>query len=106
MHRALVQPTEAAKTTREWATLVQGNSSELYNVASSFALCVPLARGDQKRELEIEAVQTLRDAMAAGWNDAQRTSHDPSLASLHYRADFRRLLTELYDRGFPANPFA
>ena len=79
VHRALVQPTEAAKTTREWATLAQGNSNELYNVASSFALCVPLARGDQKPELEIEAVQTLRHAMAAGWNDAHAQATIPIL---------------------------
>jgi hypothetical protein len=31
---------------------------------------------------------------------------DPGLAPLRDRDDFRRLLAELFDRGFPADPFA
>jgi hypothetical protein len=53
-----------------------------------------------------EAVQMLRAAVAAGWSNAQHTDRDPDLASLRDRDDFRRLLTELFDQGFPADPFA
>jgi serine/threonine-protein kinase len=48
----------------------------------------------------------LRQAVRAGWNDAQRTSRDPDLTPLHHRADFRQLVAELFDRAFPADPFA
>jgi hypothetical protein len=48
----------------------------------------------------------LREAVRAGWNDAQHTSRDPDLAPLRDRDDFRRLVAELFDRGFPADPFA
>ena len=69
-------------------------------------MTVALADGEQKQALAAEAVQTLRDAVAAGWQDAQHTSRDPDLAPLRDRDDFRRLLAELFDRGFPADPFA
>jgi hypothetical protein len=48
----------------------------------------------------------LRQAVAAGWNDARQTDRDPNLDPLRDRDDFRRLLAELLDRGFPADPFA
>ncbi len=50
-------------------------------------------------------MNTLRAAIAAGWNDAGHTSRDPDLAPLHDRDDFRRLLAQLFDRGFPADSF-
>jgi hypothetical protein len=33
-------------------------------------------------------------------------TQDPDLDPLRHRADFRRLLAELFDRDFPADPFA
>ena len=53
-----------------------------------------------------EAIALLRQAVAAGWVNASRTATDPDLTSLHNRNDFRRLVTELLDRTFPADPFA
>jgi hypothetical protein len=50
-------------------------------------------------------VQALNEAIAAGWRDAQRTGRDPDLIALHDRDDFRVLLAELFDRGFPVDPF-
>jgi hypothetical protein len=52
------------------------------------------------------AVDVLRGAIAAGWRDAAHTSHDPDLIPLHDRNDFRRLLAELLEVSFPADPFA
>jgi hypothetical protein len=106
VHQALKQPTEAIRATREMAALVQKDPSDLYNVACALALCVPLTRGEPQQALAAEAVQTLKQAIAAGWHNAQNTSRDPDLAPLRDRDDFRRLLAKLFDRGFPADPFA
>jgi hypothetical protein len=35
-----------------------------------------------------------------------KTGRDPDLAPLRERQDFTRLLADLFDRGFPADPFA
>ncbi len=105
-HRALNQPVEAAQAAREWAELARGNPADLYNAACSLALNVPLAQAEQSQARAAEAVQILNQAVAAGWKDAARTSRDPDLAVLHDRSDFRRLLGEIFDRSFPANPFA
>ena len=51
----------------------------------------------------------LAKAVAAGYHTPQNLAHmtrDPDLDALRGRADFRRLLAELFDRGFPADPFA
>jgi hypothetical protein len=86
--------------------MARENATELYDVACARALCVPLTRGEQQQALATEAVQTLREAVAAGWNDAAKTRRDPDLAPLRDRDDFRLLLAKLFDRGFPADPFA
>jgi hypothetical protein len=52
------------------------------------------------------AVDVLRGAIAAGWRDAAHANRDPDLIPLRGRDDFRRLLAELLDAGFPADPFA
>ena len=47
--------------------------------------------------------------MAAGYSTPKRLAHmtrDSDLDALRDRADFRRLLAELFDRGFPRDPFA
>jgi hypothetical protein len=106
VHRALHQPAEALRAAREWAELVRGDPADLYNVACSLASCVPLAQGEARRALAAEAVGMLKRAVAAGWNDARRTGRDPDLDPLRDRDDFRRLLAELLDRGFPDRPFA
>jgi tetratricopeptide (TPR) repeat protein len=105
-HRALNQPVEAVRAAREWAELVRGNPADLYNAACSLALSVPLAQGEQSQALATDAVQMLKEAVAAGWNDAPHTSRDPDLNPLRDREDFRRLLDELFDRTFPPEPFA
>ena len=48
----------------------------------------------------------LRAAVAAGWSDAAHAARDPDLAPLHDRPEFRPLLAELFDHGFPVDPFA
>ena len=59
-----------------------------------------------KDNLAAEAVQALRAAIAAGWKNAGHTSRDPDLIPLRSRDDFRKLVGNMFDRSFPANPFA
>jgi hypothetical protein len=98
---------EASEVARQRRALWKDNAAELYNVACDLALCVPIARDeDRKLALAADAVATLRAAIMAGWNRAAHTSRDPDLAPLHDRDDFQRLLTGMFDRGFPIDPFA
>ena len=55
------------------------------------------------------AMSWLAKAVAAGYSTSQRLAQmtrDSDLDALRDRADFRRLLAELFDRGFPEDPFA
>jgi hypothetical protein len=79
----------------------------LYSTACNLALCGPLAKDENEgKQYADEAMVMLRAAVVSGWANAEWTAHDPDLIPLHTRADFRRLLAELFDRGFPEDPFA
>jgi tetratricopeptide (TPR) repeat protein len=113
--RALGRAEEAAEASRERAKLWPRDAAELYGVAGELALCLPIIDREPAlrpgvRELRnllaTEAAVTLRLAIAAGWSSADSMAHDPNLAPLRDRDDFRRLLAELYDRIFPTDPFA
>ena len=106
VHQVLNQPAEAIRVTRELVTPPRKNATDHYTVACALARSVPLTRTEQQQALAAEGVQTLREAIAAGWNDAQHTSRDPDLVPLRDREDFRRLVAELFDRRFPADPLA
>jgi hypothetical protein len=106
LHQALNQPAEAVRVARECVAIARGNPADLYHVAGALARSVPLARNEQQSALAAEAVQLLKEAVAAGWSDAGTTSRDLDLVPLHDRDDFRHLLAELFDRRFPADPFA
>ena len=105
VHWALNQPALAIRVARESAAMGQGNPSLLYEAACAMATGVPLVPGDRREALAAESVQMLKAAGAAGWNDAVKTSDAADLRVLRERDDFRRLLAELFDRAFPANPF-
>ena len=105
VYPALKQPGEAARIAREWGDLVRGDPADLYNVACSLALVVPLAHGEQRQALAAERSRVLKEAVAVGWKDARHTTRDPSLAALHDLDDFQRLLAQMFDRVFPADPF-
>ncbi len=106
VYKELNQPAEAVQAAQESADLASGEPAGLYNAACTLALSVPLVPGDQRQALASEAVQTLKRAVAAGWGNALFTSRDPDFAVLRDRDDFRRVVAELFDRGFPADPFA
>jgi len=105
--RARGQADEAAGAIRERIKLWPDNPGELYDAACEFALCVSIARETgAKKKYADEAIAALRTAVAAGWSNAAHTSRDPDLAPLRDRPDYRALLAELFDRAFPADPFA
>jgi serine/threonine-protein kinase len=106
VHRAMNQPAEAVQVTRELQEQSHGSPTELYDVVRALALTVPLTRREEQQALADEAMGTLQEAVAAGWNNAVKTCRDPDLTPLRNRADFRRLLMELFDRAFPADTFA
>ena len=104
--RALGQTGESLKSARELATLARGNPSELYNAACALASIIPQTGDNERQALAVEAVRTLREAIAAGWKDTAKASRDQDFAALHDRDDFRRAFAQLFDQSFPANPFA
>jgi serine/threonine-protein kinase len=106
VYAALDQPSEAIRSARECASLARRDPEELYNVACHLSLCVALAREGSRRILADEAVESLKWAIAAGWADAALTGRDRDLDPLRDRDDFRQLLAEMFDRRFPADPFA
>ncbi len=84
-----------------------GHPDSLYGAACILSRCVPLAenRAEHDRHPD-EAIKALCAAIAAGWSNAVWTIRDPDLVPLHARDDFHRLVGELFDHGFPADPFA
>ena len=69
-YSALDQPAEAIRSARERASIARGEPDELYNVACDLSLGVALAPEGRLRDLADEAMRTLRQAIAAGWNNA------------------------------------
>jgi tetratricopeptide (TPR) repeat protein len=98
--------TAASEAARELLTLQPREPVQLYNAACELALCAQAELDEtRKQTLADSAVTSLRGAIAAGWRDAIRTSLDRDLDPLRARADFQRLLEELFDGIFPADPF-
>jgi serine/threonine-protein kinase len=106
VHSALDQPSEAIRAADEGASISRNDPTDLYNIACDLSVSVPLARGASLQGLAGAAVGMLRRAAAAGWFDAALTGRDLDLEPLRDRDDFRRLLADLFDRGFPEEPFA
>lgn len=104
---ALGRADEAAGAIREIMKLWPANPTELYRAACGFAQCVPIVKGNAgRRDYANEAMAALRTAVVPGWSNAAWTAQDLDLSSLHERRDYQALLLELFDRGFPADPFA
>ena len=59
-----------------------------------------------KIDVSINFTRPLPRAAATGFADSVPISQDPDLAALHARDDVQRLVAELFDRIFPADPFA
>ena len=80
-----------------------------YNLACELALCVPLMgpgkaeptaqeQAERRRHAD-EAVEALRQAVAAGFKDLKKLQKDPDLDALRAREDFKQLLAELTEKA-------
>jgi tetratricopeptide (TPR) repeat protein len=105
------------QTAAMWERLDRKDADSLYGAACFRAITAAVFRSksslaDGARQASIEADKAmawLSKAVAAGYDTPQQVAHmtqDPDLDSLRDRDDFRRLMAELMDRGFPADPFA
>jgi tetratricopeptide (TPR) repeat protein len=111
---AVRRPTEAAAAALEIRRLWPRDARELYGVARLLAACAaPLGagkaegrRGDTEPAeglVHLEAaMETLRQAIEAGFRDAALLSRDASLTSVHSRPDFQAMVMDL---AFPPDPF-
>jgi serine/threonine-protein kinase len=74
---------------------VQKPSADLlYDLACCHACLATASTADSRAEID-RALKTLRRAIAAGFDDAEKVRTDPSLASLRERDDFQKLLAEM-----------
>ncbi len=94
-------PSEAVALAMERKKLWPGDAGELYKVARELALSAQAvgrgkqlsAREQQQRETYIdEAVQVLKDAVAAGPIDLDAVRKEPQLEMLHGHPEFEKLL--------------
>jgi tetratricopeptide (TPR) repeat protein/tRNA A-37 threonylcarbamoyl transferase component Bud32 len=112
--RAFARQKDAAgcrQTAQLREKLNRTDADSLYQAACFRAVTAGLLRA-AARTADAEAdraMSWLAKAVAAGYHTPQNLAHmirDPDLDALRGRADFRRLLAELFDRGFPTDPFA
>jgi eukaryotic-like serine/threonine-protein kinase len=111
LKRDLGQLADARATILSWREVID-DPSWLYDVARELALCLqPVGNeGKTKREtaafnpqsLQDEVIETLRQAIGAGYRDAEELGRDPAFDPLRKRPDFQALVEDL---SFPENPF-
>jgi hypothetical protein len=105
------------QTAEQWEKLNRTDAAGLYDAACNRAVTAGVLRAgdrtpDARRQSDAEAdtaMSWLAKAIGAGYNTPRRLAHmtrDSDLDALRDRADFRRLLAEQFDRGFPRDPFA
>jgi hypothetical protein len=105
------------QTAELWEKLNRNDAGNLYSAACYRAVTAGVLRADdrtpnasQQADAEADiAMSWLAKAVAAGYGAPQHLANmtrDHDLDALRSRADFRRLLAELLDRGFPKDPFA
>jgi tetratricopeptide (TPR) repeat protein len=105
VRQKLNRPAEAVAAALEARKLRPQEPTHLYNVARTLALCVPPAGHDQalpgakeqpERQQYVDLVlETLRQAVAAGWRNGKRLRTDQEFRPLQESAAFRQLLKEL-----------
>jgi tetratricopeptide (TPR) repeat protein len=107
------RPVEAADAALERRAHWPRDPDVLYDVAGDLALCIPLieqGRGDRADEWRAErrkyidlALESLRQAIHAGYQDIARMRSDPALDPLRSIEEFQSLVSDL---TFPTDPFA
>jgi serine/threonine protein kinase len=96
--RDLRKPTEAVATALERKKLWPRNGNELYLVACELALCVPLVEPDppdlRQRHAD-QALDVLREAVAAGFKDLNQLQQDSNLDPIRTSGGFEQLVEQL-----------
>src|SRR5206468_2245320 len=83
--------------------LARGEPAYLYDLACAGALCASLAaEGKEQAGQLAAALDALRRAVAAGYDNAHRLRTDSQLAPLRSEAAFQQLLRDLEGKGKPA----
>src|SRR5207302_11490097 len=104
----------ALRSARQAVSLVEKLVSEetayLYDLACHHALCSSTVSAGKQEPAKQEAaearrsgaaaVKALRQAVAAGYDNAHQLKTDPRLAPLRKREDFQKLLGELVGQAF------
>jgi serine/threonine protein kinase/tetratricopeptide (TPR) repeat protein len=105
------------QTAERWERLELKDSDSLYEAACFRAVTAGVLRAGAQTPEAVQqagaeanrAMSWLEKAVAAGYHRPGHVAHmtrDHDLDALRDRADFRRLLAELMDPAFPADPFA
>jgi hypothetical protein len=66
-----------------------------YNVGCDLALMIPIWPADSREALAKQAIDTIRQATAAGYADIANIEKDADLKALRPRGDFQSLMTGL-----------
>jgi serine/threonine protein kinase len=105
VQRHLGQPAAAAASVVERRKLWPKDAGELYEVARDLALCVPMvgkgktgltpAEQAERDKYVDQALETLRQAISAGFKDVEHLKKDKDFDPLRSRDEFKKLLSEL-----------
>lgn len=93
--RQLGRPSEAAAVSRERLGLWPENAAELFRSACELAQAAEGAKGEERERIAADAVNALRQTVAAGYRDVPRLQTEPALTVLRAREDFQKLLKDL-----------
>lgn len=99
------QPSESARLLQERKQLWPGDPDELYSVAAELAETAESMRDDglelgdkelaQQRDIVAQALQTLREAVAAGFNHPDQLRHDARFIPWTDMPEFQAILQEI-----------
>jgi tetratricopeptide (TPR) repeat protein len=103
--RKLGRPVDAVALTLERRSIWLDDPKELYDVACEFAQAAAIA-GKEESQLKADehaesrkyydlALETLRQALACGFRDAERLEKDADLEPLRSGSEFKQLVAEL-----------
>jgi eukaryotic-like serine/threonine-protein kinase len=106
----------AAQAVAEYLRIEPKGFEESFESVGFLCRCAQLCRADPAvpvtereglaRTYADRAMDALRTAVRNGFRDAKLLQTAATYEPLRSRDDFRRLLAELFDMGFPADPFA
>jgi tetratricopeptide (TPR) repeat protein len=92
------QPARALADAEEVRDTTGLSGEQRYNLACIYS--VASRDGERKQVHADRAMELLKQAIAAGWNDVEQTKQDTDLDPLRARADFKKLLAE-FEQKYP-----